>query len=56
LTRTRAYIEFVGLKTMLDLGLSVPKPVAARIVRQGIFYKAELITQEIEDATTFGKN
>ena len=56
LTRTRAYIEFVGLKTMLELGLSVPKPVAARIVRQGIFYKAELITQEIEDATTFGKN
>ena len=56
LSNTRAYIEFDGLKKMFDLGLPVPRPVAARIIRKGIFYRAELITQEIENATTFGKN
>ena len=40
---------------MFDLGLPVPRPVAARIVRKGIFYRAE-VTEEIENATTFGKN
>ena len=56
LSKTRAHIEFDGLKKMFDLGLPVPRPVAARIVRKGIFYRAELITEEIENATTFGKN
>ena len=41
---------------MFDLGLPVPRPVAARIIRKGFFYRAELITQEIENATTLGKN
>ena len=56
LSKTRAHIEFDGLKKMFDLGLPVPRPVAARIIRKGIFYRAELITEEIENATTFGKN
>ena len=56
LTKTRAHIEFDGLKKMFDLGLPVPRPIAARIIRKGIFYRAELITQEIEKATTFGEN
>ena len=56
LKKTRAHIEFYGLKKMFDLGLPVPRPVAARIIRNGIFYRAELITQEIENATTFGNN
>ena len=54
MSKTRAHIEFDGLKKMFDLGLPVPRPVAARIIRQGIFYRAELITQEIENATTIG--
>ena len=54
--KTRAHIEFNGLKKMFDLGLPVPRPVAARIIRKGIFYRAELITQEIENATTLGNN
>ena len=45
LKKTRAHIEFNGLKKMFDLGLPVPRPVAARIIRNGIFYRAELITQ-----------
>ena len=56
LSKTRAHIEFDGLKKMFDLGLPVPRPVAARIIRKGIFYRAEMITEEIENATTFGKN
>ena len=36
LYKTRAHIEFDGLKKMFDLGLPVPRPVAARIVRKGI--------------------
>ena len=56
LEKTRAHIEFYGLKKMFDLGLPVPRPVAARIIRNGIFYRAELITQEIENATTLGKH
>ena len=56
LTKTRAHIEFDGLKKMFNLGLPVPRPIAARIIRKGIFYRAELITQEIENATTLGKN
>ncbi len=56
LKKTRAHIEFDGLKKMFNLGLPVPRPIAARIIRKGIFYRAELITQEIENGTTLGKN
>ena len=37
---------------MLDMGLPVPRPLAARCVRHGLQYTADLITCRIMDAET----
>tara|TARA_R110001583_G_scaffold9945_5_gene46334 strand:- start:12002 stop:12697 length:696 start_codon:yes stop_codon:yes gene_type:complete len=50
LTNTRAYQEFQLLNQMAKLGLPVPLPYAGRISRYGMFYKADLIIELIEDA------
>ena len=52
--RTRSFIEFRALDIMRELGLSVPRPVAARVNRRKGYYTADLITEEIKDTKTLG--
>ena len=51
INNTRAAKEFQLLKTMTDLGLPVPKPVGFCIVKHGLFYQADIITNRIAQAT-----
>lgn len=55
LERTRGVAEFRLLQRLLDMGLPVPRPVAARCVRHGLLYTADLITCQIEDARTLAE-
>jgi 3-deoxy-D-manno-octulosonic acid kinase len=45
--KTRAFREYRMLAKMLELGLPVPRPAAARYTRHGLFYRADLITRRI---------
>lgn len=49
---TRAFREWRLLKKMRDYNLPVPEAVAARVKKGLLFYRADLITQEIEKART----
>jgi 3-deoxy-D-manno-octulosonic acid kinase len=46
----RAFVEWRLLERLTQLGLPVPKPVAARYQRKGFRYRCDLITQRIVDA------
>jgi 3-deoxy-D-manno-octulosonic acid kinase len=50
--RTRAWREWYLLQRLRELNLPVPVPVAARILRCGIYYRADLITERITDAAS----
>jgi 3-deoxy-D-manno-octulosonic acid kinase len=50
LERTRAFREWRLLRHLLDMGLPVPRPVAARVVRQGPLYQADIITAYLASA------
>ena len=52
LSRSRAWLEWHLLYAMFRQSLPVPQPVAARVIRHGICYEAELITREIAGAET----
>ena len=52
LARTRAMREFSLLADLSGAGLPVPVPVAARIVRDGLRYRADLLTRRIDDSRT----
>ncbi len=47
LEATRCYRELEILQQMVALQLPVPKPIAARMIRSGLFYQADLIMQKI---------
>jgi len=47
LEKTRCYRELELLQQMIELGLPVPKPIAARVIQQGLFYRADLLMQKI---------
>jgi len=47
---TRAAQEFALLATMQQLALPVPKPIAYRVVRRGLLYRADLLSSRIENA------
>jgi len=49
---SRAFREWKLLKVMEGFGLPVPAAVAARIEKKTLTYRADLITQEIEDVQT----
>jgi 3-deoxy-D-manno-octulosonic acid kinase len=55
LERTRPWREWRVLRQLWDLGLPVPLPVAARVVRCGAFYRGDLITRRIEQTVTLGQ-
>lgn len=47
LERTRAWREWRLLQRLWEQGLPVPRPVAARVVRNGLYYRADIITQRL---------
>ncbi len=49
-TASRAMQEFSLLQWMTEQGLPVPKPCAARYVRSGLFYRADLLIERIPDS------
>jgi 3-deoxy-D-manno-octulosonic acid kinase len=53
--RTRAFREFRLLARLADAGLPVPAPVAARCVREGVRYRADLLTRRIAPAQTLAE-
>lgn len=44
---TRSFAEWYLLARLQKLGLPAPRPVAARYVRSGLVYRADLLTQRI---------
>jgi 3-deoxy-D-manno-octulosonic acid kinase len=52
--RTRAFREFRLLAHIANLGLPAPQPVAARYMRDGLYYRADLLTRRIESTQTLG--
>ena len=50
--KSRAFREFRLLKKMNELGLPVPVAVAAHVDKGMLFYRADLITEELKQAKT----
>lgn len=50
LHHTRPWRELKLLNEMAQLGLPAPRAVAAQVIRKGLFYRADLICERIEDA------
>ncbi len=55
LGRSRAWREWYLLARMSRMGLPVPTPVAARVERNGVWYRADLITQRIPHGHSLAK-
>src|SRR5690606_33163003 len=53
--RTRSFAEWRLLARLRALELPVPQPVAARYVRRGLPYTADLITQMLENTITLAQ-
>ncbi len=53
--RTRAFREWTLMRELYNAGLPVPRPIAARVERDGLFYRADLITATIAGATTLSQ-
>ncbi len=51
---TRSFVEFRALEEMSQLGLPVPRPIAARVERRGVSYTADLITEKLDNTRTLG--
>jgi 3-deoxy-D-manno-octulosonic acid kinase len=51
-TRTRSFVEWRLLAHMRNQGLPVPAPIAARYVRSGLTYRADLITELLPNTQT----
>ncbi|PCJ51129.1 MAG: 3-deoxy-D-manno-octulosonic acid kinase [Gammaproteobacteria bacterium] len=47
LTKTRAYREVSLLQQMIELDLPVPKPIAARVIKNGLSYSADLLMEKL---------
>jgi 3-deoxy-D-manno-octulosonic acid kinase len=54
--KTRSFAEFRLLSSMRKAGLPVPQPVAARYVRSGLYYTADLMTRRIDHACTLAQS
>ena len=55
LKRSRAWCEWYLLEKMTAIGLPVPRPVAARVVRDGVFYRQDILIRRIADAVTLSQ-
>jgi 3-deoxy-D-manno-octulosonic acid kinase len=52
LEHTRAWREWSLLARLAPLNLPAPRPFAARVVRCGLFYRADLVTERIANASS----
>ena len=48
--KTRSYQECQLLNTLIEAGVNVPRPIAARAVKSGLTYKADLLSEKIPNA------
>jgi 3-deoxy-D-manno-octulosonic acid kinase len=48
--KTRSFQEFQLLNTLIDAGVNVPRPIAARAVKVGPYYRADLLSEKIANA------
>jgi 3-deoxy-D-manno-octulosonic acid kinase len=48
--KTRSYAEFRLLTQLADAGVNVPKPIAARVIKKGFTYQADLLSEKIANA------
>lgn len=48
--KTRCYQEFQLLNHLIEAGINVPKPIAARVRKSGLGYKADLLSEKIPNA------
>ena len=55
LEQSRPFRELRLIAHLLELGLPVPQPVAARVTRHGLAYSGELITRRLEGAEPLGE-
>ncbi|MFZ2235818.1 MAG: 3-deoxy-D-manno-octulosonic acid kinase, partial [Dokdonella sp.] len=53
--RSRGFAEFRLLSVLHDAGLPVPAPIAARYQRDGLRYRADLLTARIDDVRTLAQ-
>ena len=53
--RTRGFAEFRLLAELQRRGLPAPEPVAARYLRRGMYYTADLLTRRIEHTRTLAE-
>ena len=54
--RSRPFAEWRMLAKMVDTGLRVPRPAAARYCRHGAFYTADIITVRIPDVVPLSEH
>lgn len=47
---TRSHQEFVLLDALQQANVNVPKPIAARAVKSGLWYRADLLSEKIQNA------
>ncbi len=55
LPETRAWREWRLLADLTAQGLPVPRPVAARVITSGLFYRADLIMQRLSDTRSLSQ-
>jgi len=48
--KTRSIAEFNLLQKLRQFEVNVPRPIAARVVKKGFFYQADLLSEKIPDA------
>jgi len=48
--KTRSIAEFNLLHKLNSLDVNVPRPIAARVIKNGLFYQADLLSEKIPDA------
>lgn len=54
--RTRCFREWRLLARLIDCGLPVPEPIAARFLRSGLTYTADLLTAELPPSLTLAQS
>ncbi|WP_304636087.1 MULTISPECIES: 3-deoxy-D-manno-octulosonic acid kinase [Pseudoalteromonas] len=50
LKQTRVYKEFTLMMRLLELGLNVPTPIAAKVTAHGLIYRGDIITEAVTGA------
>ena len=55
LEQTRAWCEWSLLSDMREQALPVPRPIAARVCKRGLFYTADLLTERIPAARSLSQ-